>query len=696
MSDQKDDQQPQGAADKAARPAAESQDTAPRKTPADQSAPDATPADAAPPTAATEVIPSPNTRTEEITTGAAKPGFATIHYDAPAPSGAGRVQPPAGAGRVQPPAAPQSAPGNQPPAARQGSGAFAPQNQPSSQPANPGQPSGQPSSAGQSGSGGQPSAPAAPGGQSRPANGGPAAGAQKAGGEAGGGSQSGQPSAAGGGRGPGASSPADDAPTQYIPIQRPSGDKKAPDAEVSADATTQLIKIQRPGQGASGSGAGKPDSAMQSGSAAGAVAGGAAAAGALAGKPDAQGGSGPADASEAQGKPAPQDVPTQGMAEVPGADAEASDGPTTAKKGDAQQDSTKPDAGSTEDEKSGGAADSGAAPAGDAETVVIKKVPVPVDDATMALPIVTGEAGTEKIRVSGPQGRAVSKPPQSPRGNAGPRNVGPRGSAPAQDAPVEETRPAPPRPPMGPRRPGGAPSPADMQPTTPGQPIGGPRIAPPQRVGAGAPQGPQGPRGPQAPNAPQGPSGPTAPQGPGGPNAPQASQPSQAPLAQPQRVPAADAVDGEKKAGAGSKKKVLIIAAAVVVVAAVVGVVTGLVMKNKSDNSPEALVQKTITSYTDALNNGNLDTLRAVTCGAPHDFYQKISADQFTGVYRTSKEQKSIPLVKSLDAIKVTGDTAIAQATVYTAADPTKTTARTFDLKNEGGSWKVCDPQSGN
>ncbi|MGW4245827.1 hypothetical protein ACWELQ_25405, partial [Nocardia sp. NPDC004722] len=121
MSDQKDDQQPQGAANPAARPAAQSpdtapgkNDTAPGKNPADQSAPkppEDAPADAAPPTAATEVIPSPNTRTEEISTGAAKPGFATIHYDTPAPAGAGRVQPPAGANRVQPPAAPQYAPG---------------------------------------------------------------------------------------------------------------------------------------------------------------------------------------------------------------------------------------------------------------------------------------------------------------------------------------------------------------------------------------------------------------------------------------------------------------------------------------------------------------------------------------------------------------------------------------------------------
>ncbi len=167
-------------------------------------------------------------------------------------------------------------------------------------------------------------------------------------------------------------------------------------------------------------------------------------------------------------------------------------------------------------------------------------------------------------------------------------------------------------------------------------------------------------------------------------------------LAQPQRVPAAgEAADGTAAAPGGSKKKLwIIVAAAAIAVIAIVGVVVGVTAHN-SDNSPEAKVQKTITVYTDALKSGNLDALRAVTCGAQHDFYQKISADQFASVYKTSQDQKSIPQVKSVDAIQITGDAALAQATVYTAADPAKTSARTFDLRNEGGSWKVCDPQNG-
>lgn len=127
----------------------------------------------------------------------------------------------------------------------------------------------------------------------------------------------------------------------------------------------------------------------------------------------------------------------------------------------------------------------------------------------------------------------------------------------------------------------------------------------------------------------------------------------------------------------------------VVLLAVVIGLVRG-----GTDNSPEAQVKRTIDTYTEALSDGDLDQLRAVTCGSQHDFYQNISAEQFAGVYRTSKEQKSIPVIDQIDAVRITGDTAMAQATVYTEADPSKRSQRTFDLQRSDDGWKVCDPPS--
>ncbi|QLY30778.1 nuclear transport factor 2 family protein [Nocardia huaxiensis] len=138
----------------------------------------------------------------------------------------------------------------------------------------------------------------------------------------------------------------------------------------------------------------------------------------------------------------------------------------------------------------------------------------------------------------------------------------------------------------------------------------------------------------------------------------------------------------------------LVIAAAVVAVLVVGGVIFA-VAKGSTDNSPQGQVKRAIATYTDALAAGDLEALRGITCGTQHDFYQNISAEQFAGVYQTSKEQKSIPVVKSVDAVQITGDTALAQATVYTEADPGKQSARTFDLRNTDGGWKVCDPATG-
>ena len=70
----------------------------------------------------------------------------------------------------------------------------------------------------------------------------------------------------------------------------------------------------------------------------------------------------------------------------------------------------------------------------------------------------------------------------------------------------------------------------------------------------------------------------------------------------------------------------------------------------------------------------------------------QVTADQFKGVHQLSTERGSIPVVASVDAVRITGDTALAEATVYTSADPSKRTARTFDLQRTDGNWKVCDP----
>ncbi len=304
----------------------------------------------------------------------------------------------------------------------------------------------------------------------------------------------------------------------------------------------------------------------------------------------------------------------------------------------------------------------------------------------------------------------MTPPPNTPRGPAGPRQAGqqhgPHGPG------VEETQPSPPRGPGAPNKPASAPSPADIQPTRPAQQLAdGNRQARPQD-GPGQPgqqagpgkQGQQGGPGQQTQQGGPGQSqrgadlhkgGPRGAQqaGPlgadqGGPRATQPGAPDgPRPVAQPQRIEAPQ--PAEAQAPGRSKKWLLAAAGAAVLVVALIATVVALM---SGDSSPEGQVRTAIGTYADALRSGDLEGLRASTCGELHEFYQGITAEQFTGVHQLSTERGSIPVVDSVNAVRITGDTALAEATVYTAADPAKKTARTFDLQLTDGDWKVCDP----
>ncbi|MGK8521008.1 hypothetical protein ACRS6B_05345 [Nocardia asteroides] len=287
------------------------------------------------------------------------------------------------------------------------------------------------------------------------------------------------------------------------------------------------------------------------------------------------------------------------------------------------------------------------------EDVTMAMPVVSLDDAkTVALPIQRpadgGRPGTDRV-VAPPAGPVpITKPPSTPRPAAGPKQPGPQGpSAPPQHGPgVEETRPSPPRSPDRPRQVATAPSPADVQQTVPAQSMAGPRA------------------------------------------------PQTRPVAPPQRIVPQPGAGASAATPPGPNRKLLIAGAAGVLVVALVAVIVALVTMS-GEESPETQVRGAITSYTEALRAGDLEALRSATCGPLHDFYQGIPSDQFAGVHKLSMERKNIPVVDSVDAIRITGDTAIAQATVYTDADPAKRSARTFDLEHTDDGWKVCDPPSG-
>ncbi|MFE5700614.1 transcriptional regulator [Rhodococcus koreensis] len=135
------------------------------------------------------------------------------------------------------------------------------------------------------------------------------------------------------------------------------------------------------------------------------------------------------------------------------------------------------------------------------------------------------------------------------------------------------------------------------------------------------------------------------------------------------------------------------IAAGVIVVAAIA--VAGIVVynNNQAENSPEAQVQGTIDTFIAALTQGDLATLRTSTCGSLAEYYQGISDQDFAEVHQVAVTQQNIPVVGGVDAVQITGDTAIAQVKAHTAANPGEQSWRTFNLEKVDGTWKICDPR---
>lgn len=178
------------------------------------------------------------------------------------------------------------------------------------------------------------------------------------------------------------------------------------------------------------------------------------------------------------------------------------------------------------------------------------------------------------------------------------------------------------------------------------------------------------------------------------------SQRVQPQRAQPQRVgvAAAPAQPGPSRiepqtsepAPRSGKAWYIAVVAAVVAVGAAVGVA---VFVSGGDNGPsaEAQVQVAVSTYVDALNSGDLATLRTATCGSLADYYRDIPDDAFAQVHENAVTQKTIPQVSAVDAVRITDDTAIAQvqATIPSSGEQSW---RTFDLERQDNIWKVCDP----
>ena len=99
-------------------------------------------------------------------------------------------------------------------------------------------------------------------------------------------------------------------------------------------------------------------------------------------------------------------------------------------------------------------------------------------------------------------------------------------------------------------------------------------------------------------------------------------------------------------------------------------------------------VESAIETYMSAVKAGELDDLRATTCGEAREYYDGLSTTEFMAVYDASRD--SIPIIDDIERVEITGTRAIAEVTAHTRAHAEET-VRTVGLERVGGEWKVCD-----
>lgn len=131
----------------------------------------------------------------------------------------------------------------------------------------------------------------------------------------------------------------------------------------------------------------------------------------------------------------------------------------------------------------------------------------------------------------------------------------------------------------------------------------------------------------------------------------------------------------------------------VVVAALLAAAILGFVLMKRSEAakaSKENAVRTTIQAFDAAVRNGDLSTLRTVTCGQTRETYAGYDDQAWAETYSRVSAAKQYPVVKSVDEVVVNGDHAEANVTSYMAFDPATTSVRSFDLQYSDDRWKIC------
>jgi hypothetical protein len=128
---------------------------------------------------------------------------------------------------------------------------------------------------------------------------------------------------------------------------------------------------------------------------------------------------------------------------------------------------------------------------------------------------------------------------------------------------------------------------------------------------------------------------------------------------------------------------------------AVLGTVLLTRSNKKSTASQEDRVRSTIQSFDVAVQNGDLATLRGITCGNMRDEYVNYDEREWNDTYRRVAAAKQYPVVANIDQVVVNGNHAEANVTAFMAYAPQVRSTRSFDLQYRDDQWKICEANTG-
>ena len=109
-----------------------------------------------------------------------------------------------------------------------------------------------------------------------------------------------------------------------------------------------------------------------------------------------------------------------------------------------------------------------------------------------------------------------------------------------------------------------------------------------------------------------------------------------------------------------------------------------------ADKAAEAAV-----TYVTAMNNGDLATLRQITCGDQHEFYTKISDADYANLFASQKARNELVNISGVRAAKVVdGKRAVVEVNAFRTEQPNTILPTSINLQKVDGTWKVCSPRA--